>query len=269
MPVSAAHALVGELRVDHDHAGPDRLGLPARGHDPRADGERHEPGESERENPAMGRAANLHAIGVPTVAKRLDEKPRDSQRTLRRPPVARRFSVPTLGVLDPWVERKINPRFNPCADVTERHAADDGGMTTYEYLLNAAFVLLVLRQAWERELDRRSVMIPLALMFFVGSQYLHTLPTAGNDLVLIVGLAAVGLTLGVLGGFATHVRAAATVSLLLASAGSPAGFSSSGSALGWRSRSRSGMASSPLSAASASLIRSVRPPGRSRSSRWP
>jgi hypothetical protein len=81
-------------------------------------------------------------------------------------------------------------------------------MTTTEYLLNAAFVLLVLRQSRERELDRRSVIIPLALMVFVGSQYLHTLPTAGNDLVLIVLLAAVGLTLGVLGGFATHLRAA-------------------------------------------------------------
>jgi hypothetical protein len=88
-----------------------------------------------------------------------------------------------------------------------RRAADHGGMTTTEYLLNAAFVLLVLRQARERELDRRSVIVPLALMFFVGSQYLHTLPTAGNDLLLIVGLAAVGLTLGVLGGFATHLRA--------------------------------------------------------------
>ena len=80
-------------------------------------------------------------------------------------------------------------------------------MTTSEYLLNAAFVLLVLRQAHERELDRRSVIVPLVLMFFVGAQYLHTLPTAGNDLVLIVLLAAVGLTFGVVGGFATHVRA--------------------------------------------------------------
>jgi hypothetical protein len=79
-------------------------------------------------------------------------------------------------------------------------------MTTTEYLLNAAFVLLVLRQARERELDRRSVIVPLLLLFFVGAQYLHTLPTAGNDLVLIVLLAAIGLTLGVLGGFATHVR---------------------------------------------------------------
>jgi hypothetical protein len=80
-------------------------------------------------------------------------------------------------------------------------------MTTSEYLLNAAFVLLVLRQAKERELDRRSVIVPLLLMLFVGTQYLHTLPTAGNDLVLIVCLAAVGLTLGVAGGLATQVRA--------------------------------------------------------------
>ena len=80
-------------------------------------------------------------------------------------------------------------------------------MTTSEYRLNAAFVLLVLRQAKERQLDRRSVFVPLVLMFFVGAQYLHTLPTAGNDLVVIVLLAAVGLTLGVLGGFATQVRA--------------------------------------------------------------
>jgi hypothetical protein len=81
-------------------------------------------------------------------------------------------------------------------------------MTTSDYLLNAAFVLLVLRQASERELDRRSVTVPLLLMLFVGAQYLHTLPTAGNDLALIVALAAIGLTLGVSGGFATHIRAA-------------------------------------------------------------
>ena len=61
-------------------------------------------------------------------------------------------------------------------------------MTTSEYLLNAAFVLLVLRQSRERELDRRSVIVPLVLMFFVGAQYLHTVPTAGNDLVFIVAL---------------------------------------------------------------------------------
>jgi hypothetical protein len=92
-------------------------------------------------------------------------------------------------------------------------AAHDRGMTTSEYLLNAAFVLMVLRQARERELDRRSVIVPLTLMFFVATQYLRTLPTAGNDLLLIIGLAAVGLTLGLLGGFATHVRAVKGVAL--------------------------------------------------------
>jgi len=86
-------------------------------------------------------------------------------------------------------------------------------MTTSDYLLNAAFVLLVLRQARERELDRRSVIVPLVLMFFVGAQYLHALPTAGNDLLLIVGLAILGLTLGLLGGVATHVRAGNGVAL--------------------------------------------------------
>src|SRR5437763_1113687 len=113
----------------------------------------------------------------------------------------------------PRVELKINPRFNPRSDAAAPPAADDGDMTTSEYLLNAAFVLLVLRQARERELDRRSVTVPLILMFFVGAQYLHTLPTAGNDFLLIVGLAAVGLALGLLGGFATHVRAGNGVAL--------------------------------------------------------
>jgi hypothetical protein len=45
------------------------------------------------------------------------------------------------------------------------------------------------------------------LMVLVGEQYLHTVPTAGNDLLLIVGLAVVGLVLGVIGGLATQVRA--------------------------------------------------------------
>src|SRR6266568_3950231 len=102
-------------------------------------------------------------------------------------PLARRTPRRSCAALvHPWIEVKINPRFNPCSDDGERSAADDGGMTTSEYLLNAAFVLLVLRQAKERELDRRSVIVPLLLMFFVGAQYLHTLPTAGNDLLLIV-----------------------------------------------------------------------------------
>lgn len=80
-------------------------------------------------------------------------------------------------------------------------------MTTTDYLINAVFVLIVLRQARERELDRRSVIIPLAIIAYVAHMYVHSIPTAGNDLVLIGALAAVGLTLGIASGFATHVRA--------------------------------------------------------------
>jgi hypothetical protein len=53
-------------------------------------------------------------------------------------------------LVNPWVEQKFNPHFNLGADDGRKVAADDG-MTTSEHLLNAAFVLLVLRQAKERE----------------------------------------------------------------------------------------------------------------------
>ena len=80
-------------------------------------------------------------------------------------------------------------------------------MTTTDYLINAVFVLIVLRQARERELDRRSVIIPLAVLAYVAQLYVRSIPTAGNDLVLVAALGTVGLTLGVASGLATHVRA--------------------------------------------------------------
>jgi len=80
-------------------------------------------------------------------------------------------------------------------------------MTATDYLINAVFVLVVFRQARERKLDRRSLLIPLAVVAYVAQIYLRSIPTAGNDLVLIAALATVGLGLGVVSGFATHVRA--------------------------------------------------------------
>jgi hypothetical protein len=80
-------------------------------------------------------------------------------------------------------------------------------MTITDYLINAVFVLIVFRQARERELDRRSVIIPLAILAYVAHMYVRSIPTAGNDVVLIGGLGAIGLTLGIASGFATHVRA--------------------------------------------------------------
>ena len=80
-------------------------------------------------------------------------------------------------------------------------------MRTTDYLINAVFVLIVFRQARERELDRRSVILPLAIIAYVAQLYVHSIPTAGNDLVLVAALGTVGLILGVASGFATHVRA--------------------------------------------------------------
>jgi hypothetical protein len=80
-------------------------------------------------------------------------------------------------------------------------------MATSDYLVNGMFVLVVLRQARDRRVDARSLLGPLVLVFVVAQQYLHSVPTAGNDLVLIGMVAAVGLSLGVVGGLATHVRA--------------------------------------------------------------
>ena len=109
-------------------------------------------------------------------------------------------------VVNPWVEANINPRPNPAGDDKIGPEEDHGAMTFTDYLINAIFVLVVLRQARERKLDRRSIVVPLVLVFFVAQMYLHSIPTAGNDLILIGLLAAVGLTLGVASGLATHVR---------------------------------------------------------------
>jgi len=40
-------------------------------------------------------------------------------------------------------------------------------MTTTDYLINAVFVLIVLSQPREREFDRRSFIIPLAVVAYV------------------------------------------------------------------------------------------------------
>jgi hypothetical protein len=80
-------------------------------------------------------------------------------------------------------------------------------MRTADYLINGMFVVIVFRQARERELDRRSVIIPLAVVAYVAHLYVRSIPTAGNDVVLIAALGTLGLALGVASGFATHVRA--------------------------------------------------------------
>jgi len=79
-------------------------------------------------------------------------------------------------------------------------------MTLTDYLINGLFVLVVLRQTRERRLDARSVIAPLALVVFVATHYIRSIPTGGSDLALMAALTGIGLIFGVLCGFATHVR---------------------------------------------------------------
>jgi hypothetical protein len=80
-------------------------------------------------------------------------------------------------------------------------------MTTLDYIINAVLVLLVLRQIHGHKLDLRSLVLPLALVALAAHNYLHTIPTAGNDLVLIAILALSGTALGTLAALFTRISA--------------------------------------------------------------
>jgi hypothetical protein len=81
-------------------------------------------------------------------------------------------------------------------------------MALTDYLIHAIFLVVVLRQARERRLDARSIVAPMALVVFVATHYVHTIPTGGSDLALVTTLTLIGLGLGTVSGYATHVRAA-------------------------------------------------------------
>jgi hypothetical protein len=82
-------------------------------------------------------------------------------------------------------------------------------MTFTDWLIDLALIAIVLRQLRWAQLDRRFVLIPLVLVGVTAHSYLHTIPTAGNDPILIGLFLAIGLALGIVGGFTTLVRVVA------------------------------------------------------------
>ena len=78
-------------------------------------------------------------------------------------------------------------------------------MTTTDYLISAALILVVVRQIRGKRLAGASLYVPLALVGYAAVKYLHGIPTAGNDLELVALCLAAGLGLGVLCGFFTLV----------------------------------------------------------------
>lgn len=80
-------------------------------------------------------------------------------------------------------------------------------MTATEWITDIALVLIVFRQMREDRLDHKTFLLPLGIVAFVAYSYLDSVPTAGNDLVLIAALMAVGAALGIAGGVYTRIRA--------------------------------------------------------------
>lgn len=78
-------------------------------------------------------------------------------------------------------------------------------MTLFDYLLNIALISLVVLQMRGRRLDRRGLVLPLVLVGWAATHYLRGIPTAGNDLVMVVGGILLGATLGTASGFLTRV----------------------------------------------------------------
>ena len=78
-------------------------------------------------------------------------------------------------------------------------------MTTTDYLISGALILVVVRQIRGKRLAGASLYVPLALVGYATVKYLHGIPTAGNDLGLVAICLAAGLALGVLCGLFTLV----------------------------------------------------------------
>ncbi|MEU6539653.1 hypothetical protein [Streptomyces sp. NPDC047000] len=79
-------------------------------------------------------------------------------------------------------------------------------MTTTDWITDTALLLVVFRQLREGRLDVKSYLIPLGIVAYVAHSYLNAVPTAGNDLLLIGTLVAVGAALGIAGGVYTRIR---------------------------------------------------------------
>jgi len=79
-------------------------------------------------------------------------------------------------------------------------------MSITDYLIDSALVLLVLLQIKERRLTTKALVRPLVIVAIAVANYVHGIPTAGNDLVLLAVLALTGLLIGVASGQAVQMR---------------------------------------------------------------
>lgn len=79
-------------------------------------------------------------------------------------------------------------------------------MTIFDYLLNIALVALVVLQMRGRRLDRRGIVLPLALVAWAASHYLRGIPTSGDDRLLVAAGVLTGLALGSMSAVLTRLE---------------------------------------------------------------
>jgi hypothetical protein len=80
-------------------------------------------------------------------------------------------------------------------------------MTITDYILDIGLIAVVLLQIRGRRLTARWLLAPIVIVAWAAISYLHSIPTSGNDLLLIIGCAAAGTVLGVLCAVFTSVTA--------------------------------------------------------------
>lgn len=79
-------------------------------------------------------------------------------------------------------------------------------MTTSTYIFDSALVLMVLLQIRERRMTTRLLVMPLLILGVAVANYFQSIPTGGNDLLLIAALGLVGATIGVASGYSSIMR---------------------------------------------------------------
>jgi hypothetical protein len=87
-------------------------------------------------------------------------------------------------------------------------------MTFTDYLLDSTLVLLVLLQLKERPLTTKTLVRPLVIVSIAVVNYLHGIPTGGNDLVLIGALALLGGLIGTASAQTVQMRRSADGTVL-------------------------------------------------------
>ncbi len=77
------------------------------------------------------------------------------------------------------------------------------------YVINAALILMVIRQIREHPLDLRSLAVPVLAVGCAAVLFLHSVPAGGNDVALELACVLAGAVMGAVGGLATRLRLSA------------------------------------------------------------